>query len=245
MDVLSRVLFHVDTREAYPFRAFADIDVEMAMLTERQLVLADLIALRQIGIEVIFSREAAVRGDSALRCQTHADGELDDSFIQHREHSGKTHADGAGVVVRRIAEARRAAAEDLRLRQKLRVDFQTDHGFIVRAHSFGFFLCHSVIRSYASATRSIVASSKCLPMICMPIGIPSASKPHGSDRPGSPARLTEIVKISDRYICSGSSVFSPILNAVVGAVGVMMTSQFLNASSKSFLINARTFCALR
>jgi len=82
-------------------------------------------------------------------------------------------------------------------------------------------------------------------MSCKPIGMPSASKPQGNDSAGSPARLTEIVKMSDKYICSGSWVFSPILNAVVGAVRVAITSQLLKASSKSRLISVRTRWALR
>ena len=36
-----------------------------------------------------------------------------------------------------------------------------------------------------------------------------------------------MVKMSDRYIVSGSSIFSPILKAVVGATGVTIISQLL------------------
>jgi hypothetical protein len=41
---------------------------------------------------------------------------------------------------------------------------------------------------------------------------------------GIPARFTGIVWISDKYIWRGSSVFSPIRKAGVGAVGDTMTS---------------------
>ena len=61
--------------------------------------------------------------------------------------------------------------------------------------------------------------------------------------PQIPARLQEIVKMSERYICNGSSDFSPILNAAVGVVGVTMASTFSNAFKKSLRINVRTFCA--
>jgi 6-phosphogluconate dehydrogenase (decarboxylating) len=57
-----------------------------------------------------------------------------------------------------------------------------------------------------------------------------AVNPHGRLMPQMPARLHEIVKMSDRYICNGSSAFSPILKAAVGEVGVMMASTFSNAS---------------
>ena len=62
--------------------------------------------------------------------------------------------------------------------------------------------------------------------------------------PGTPARFAGIVATSLRYIASGSSSFSPSLNAVVGAVGVASTSTFANAASKSRCTSVRTFCAL-
>ena len=50
---------------------------------------------------------------------------------------------------------------------------------------------------------------------------------------------------SHRYMESGSCVLAPIGNATVGEVALTIASHFLNASSKSRLINVRTFCALR
>ncbi len=43
--------------------------------------------------------------------------------------------------------------------------------------------------STACATRSIVASSKCLPITCTPIGSPAFVSPHGTLTPQMPARL--------------------------------------------------------
>ena len=65
------------------------------------------------------------------------------------------------------------------------------------------------------------------------------------DTPGIPARFADIVKISERYIVSGSFDFSPILNAGVGEVGVTIASYFLNALSKSCFINVLTLSALK
>ena len=45
------------------------------------------------------------------------------------------------------------------------------------------------------------------------------------------------------YIASGSSTFSPILNAVTGVDGETSTSTCENAWSKSREINVLTFCA--
>ena len=77
-----------------------------------------------------------------------------------------------------------------------------------------------------------------------PAGRPSSSaSPLGTEMPGTPARLAGMVARSLRYIATGSSSFSPSLNAVVGAVGETSTSAFANAASKSRLINVRTFWA--
>ena len=68
------------------------------------------------------------------------------------------------------------------------------------------------------------------------MGNPSAVKPPGTDIPGIPARFAESVKISDRYIARGSSVFSPIFQAAVGVTGEMSTSQDAKAFLKSLRI---------
>jgi len=57
--------------------------------------------------------------------------------------------------------------------------------------------------------------------------------------------LHEIVKMSDKYICNGSSDFSPALNAAVGVVGVTMASTVSNALRKSLRMSVRTFCACK
>ena len=50
---------------------------------------------------------------------------------------------------------------------------------------------------------------------------------------GSPAILTVTVQISPAYIFNGSSTFSPSLKAVIGVVGVNITSQSQNAVANS------------
>src|SRR5438094_10611900 len=78
-----------------------------------------------------------------------------------------------------------------------------------------------------------------------PDGSPAPSKPQGRARAGRPARLTEMVKMSDRYMVSGSAVFSPRRKAVVGATGVTSASQRASACWKSRRMSVRTCCAFR
>ena len=64
--------------------------------------------------------------------------------------------------------------------------------------------------------------------------------------PGSPAMFTVTVKMSLRYISTGSAPFSPTPNAADGVAGVRIAlTPLAKQSSKSFLISVRTFCARR
>ena len=60
-----------------------------------------------------------------------------------------------------------------------------------------------------------------------------ARSPAGTARPGNPAMFTVTVKMSSRYIASGSPDFSPNPKAGDGVVGVSTKSTLLHASSKS------------
>src|SRR5690606_21571402 len=72
-------------------------------------------------------------------------------------------------------------------------------------------------RSRAAPRRP--ASSKGRATSCAPTGSPSAVKPALRLSAGRAARFTPTVKMSERYILSGSSVRSWGRNAGVGAVG--------------------------
>ena len=67
----------------------------------------------------------------------------------------------------------------------------------------------------------------------MPSGRPPRVRPDGTEIAGRPASEAGTVKTSERYIVSGSSVFSPIRNAGPGIDGQTMTSTFAKARSKS------------
>jgi hypothetical protein len=67
----------------------------------------------------------------------------------------------------------------------------------------------------------------------------------GTLRPGIPARFAPIVNTSERYMASGSSVFSPSRNGNVGVVGMSSTSQRANAVSYSRAMRVRARWALR
>src|SRR5690606_30243922 len=67
VEVLARVLLQVGADDADLLLALGCVDDEVAVFTERQLVLRDLIALGQVGIEVVLAREDAVLADGAVQ----------------------------------------------------------------------------------------------------------------------------------------------------------------------------------
>src|SRR4029453_8772127 len=225
------------------------VDLQRAVLAERLVVLADLVALREVRVEVVLPRPDADRVDPALQRAAHPDRVLHHLLVQHRERAGHAQAHEAGVRVGRGAELGRAAAEDLAPGQELGVDLEPDDlleiGHAHAAPRGGVRRWKSCSRSNARAMRSTRASSQGLPRICRPMGRLALVNPQGGLSPGSPARLQGKVKTSLRYIASGSLTFSPMRKAAVGEVGEITASTVRNASAKSCLMSVRTFCAFR
>ena len=108
-----------------PFRE----DVEVAVYAEGLFVLRDLVALRQVGIEIIFAGENAHAVYLAVRGEARLNGEIDDPLVEHGQRAGQAHADRARVAVRVCAELGRAAAENLAFREKVRVHLQPYDAF--------------------------------------------------------------------------------------------------------------------
>ena len=67
--------------------------------------------------------------------------------------------------------------------------------------------------------------------------MPEDENPHGNERAQFPAKFTEVVKMSSKYIFKGSFVFSPFLYAGVGVTGANNASHSLKTFLKSFVIN--------
>ena len=106
-------------------------DVDSAAVHDRQLVLADLIALRQIRVEVVLAREHGAPRDLAVRREAELDGHRDGFGVQHGQHARVAQVDEARLTVRRRAVSRRRAGEDLGFRRELRVDLEADDDFPV------------------------------------------------------------------------------------------------------------------
>ena len=127
---LAGVLFEVRARDADSLaRAVVEHDLQPAFLHDRLLVLADLIALRQIGIEVVLAREHRAARDRRADREAELHRHAHRVAIQHRQHARIAEVDEIRLRVRRSAVGSRRAREDLAARRELRVDLQTDDSF--------------------------------------------------------------------------------------------------------------------
>src|SRR5262249_24089321 len=213
------------------------------------------VVLRHVGVVVVLPREAIVCVEGAVDGQRRLDPALHRAPIDHGQGPRHALAHRTRLGVGRGTEGSRAAAEHLGARAELRVHLEPGADPVGRvaptplrapdrASSGGFRSRHEVAPSYALATRRMVPSSKACPMIWSPMGNPVRVKPAGMERPGNPARLTGMVKMSFRYIWSGSSR-SPILKATPGGVGATITSTRSKPGGRSRRRGVRTFCAGR
>jgi hypothetical protein len=191
---LAGILFEVGAGQADEFFLLSHADRQPAALHHRNLELADLVALGQVGVEIILAREHRARRDAGAHGEAELDGADHGLAVEHRQHAGQGDVHGIGLDIGLGAEGDAAAGENLRLRLQLGMGFQPDDDFpLAHFNSSGIRTCQSLAFWYWCAACSILASPNQLPMICKPTGMPWAPKPQGSDMPGRPARLVEIV----------------------------------------------------
>jgi hypothetical protein len=127
---LARILFHVYAPDPDAVPRAGRLVLEEPVGRERLVVLRDLVALRQVGIEVVLAGEDGGRLDRAAERERGAHRQFDRARVQDRQRPGQTQADRTDVGVRRRAEPRTAGAEDLGRREELRVNLETDDRFI-------------------------------------------------------------------------------------------------------------------
>ena len=112
---------------------------DLALAHDRRLVLADLIALRQVGIEIVLAVEHRLQIDLRLQAEAGADRLPHAFLVDHRQHAGHRRIDQRDVRVGLAAERGRGAGEQLRLRGHLRMDLHADDDFPVAGRAFDQF----------------------------------------------------------------------------------------------------------
>ena len=133
MQRLAGIFFQVGTRDADGFlvkiAAAADLYRQFAAFDDRQRELADLVALGQIGIEVILAVETVDPVQPGANCESEADAAFHRPLVEHRQYAGQGDIDLAGLRVGRRAEGDGRAGEDFGLGGELGMHFQPDDGF--------------------------------------------------------------------------------------------------------------------
>src|SRR5215475_8693550 len=110
MNRFARVLFDVRARDAESsetpfggppaFVALAGQDLDRAALRKGAVVLRDLIALRQIGIKIIFPREDRFVVDLKIESKSRLARHLHGIAVERGQRAGQPQADRTGVAVR-------------------------------------------------------------------------------------------------------------------------------------------------
>ena len=151
VQALARILFHVHARDAdrssIRRRRW---HFDPAMLGERLVELRNLVALGQIGIEIVLAREDRALAHLAVERQRGQRGKLHGLRVQHRQRARQPQAYRADVRIGLGAEAVGATAKCLGRREQLHVHFEADHG-LVFGQNIGRDGCGGHIRFYRGA----------------------------------------------------------------------------------------------
>src|SRR5262249_37862232 len=126
VDALSGVVLYMDARHADALGLAVDLDLDPAVFGQGLIVLRNLVALRQIRVEVILTGEDGTRVHVAIQRQSRLNGEFHGLAAKHRQRARQSQANRADMSVRRRAETRGTPAKDLGARGKLDVHLQPD-----------------------------------------------------------------------------------------------------------------------
>ncbi len=130
VDRLAGVLFEVDALDAHPARhARPHVDDHLALADDRVVELRNLVALRQVGVEVILAVEGGDQIDLGLQTQPGAHRLLDAIVVDHRQHPRHRRVDEGDVGVGLGAEGGRGAREQLGVGRDLGMHLHADHQF--------------------------------------------------------------------------------------------------------------------
>ena len=188
MHQLTGVLLNVDSGNADAFFAAFGLNVQMALAAQREIILGNLIGLRQVGVEIVLPILLGIGGDFAAGGKSGLYRILHHLAIEYRQRTGHTRAHRAALGVGCSTELGGAAAENLCGSFQLYMDLQSNDHLIICNHASLPPSC-----SKAKPARYSVGSEKGFPISCIPMGSPPRSLPQGRDSAGSPAIFTGTV----------------------------------------------------
>ena len=126
----ARILFEMGAGDADSFcAAVFHFNIQRAVGDDGQFVLTDLVALGQVGVEIILAGEHRARRHRGLHGQAELGRHAHRFFIQHRQHTGQPQVHRAGLGIGLGAIRRGGTGEDFALGGELRVNLQPDDSF--------------------------------------------------------------------------------------------------------------------
>ena len=130
MQRLASVFFQMSASDAdHLADALIQINGQLTLLHDGQFVLADLIALGQIGIKIILAGKDRAAGDFGTDSQAEHCRHAHRLPVQHGQHARHPQIDGASLRIRLGAVSGGRPGENLALGGELGVDFQPDNRF--------------------------------------------------------------------------------------------------------------------
>jgi hypothetical protein len=132
VDALAGVVLEMGSRDADAFPgAVRPHYVDMAVLGDGLVVLRNLVALRQVRIEVVLAREDGRLAHLAIQRQPRLHRHFHDAAIQHRQRAGHAEANRTDVGIGLGTETGGATTENLGLGGELDVHLKADHGLVL------------------------------------------------------------------------------------------------------------------
>ena len=130
MNVLARIIFHMNPGNADALRLAVHRHVKMTVFADGQIELRNLIAGGKIRVEVVLTGKDGAAMHFAVGGKAHQRGIMHGLTINDRQSTGHARADFAHIAVGRLPETRRAGTEQFGSGGKLHMHFQADNGFI-------------------------------------------------------------------------------------------------------------------
>ena len=115
--------------------AVGHVDDHLTLAHERGLVLADLIALRQIGIKIVLTVEYRLEVDLRFQPEPGTDRLPNAFLVDDRKHAGHRRIDERHLGIRGTAECGRSSGEQLGVRGDLRVHLHADDDLPIAGHA--------------------------------------------------------------------------------------------------------------
>src|SRR5436305_6462152 len=132
MEQLARILFQMQSLDPYrDGAAIGQFNDDLSFADDRRLVLAYLIALRQIGIEIVLAVDHRAPIDPGVEAKAGADRLPYAFLVDDRQHARHRRVDERDVAVGLATEFRRCSGKQLRIGSDLAMAFQADDDFPV------------------------------------------------------------------------------------------------------------------